>query len=422
MLDIKLLLEDPQHYESLLKRKDPEISLVVTLEIYKNYKEKNAALESAQAAMNQKAKQIGQMKQQGEEISATVEELSTLKARLGALKEEVSALEKSFNDLMSFLPNLPDPDLKVSMDPKDNEVVKEYGDKPSFPFEIKHHVEIATDLDLIDFERGAKVAGRGFPIYKGLGARLEWALLQFMIDYHIENGYEMHLLPHLAKPEALFHAAQLPKFEDQLFKIRDEDYHLYLIPTSEVVLNGMHSEEIFDPTSLPKKYVGFTPCFRREAGAHGKNERGLIRVHQFNKVEMFCFTKPEKSEEMLIEMRASAEMLLEKLGLHYRTTRLVSGDTSFVARKTYDIEVWLPGQDEYKEVSSVSNCWDFQARRSKTRFRNPDGKPEHVHTLNGSGLATSRVLVAILEQCQREDGRVEIPQVLQSYMGGLKTI
>jgi seryl-tRNA synthetase len=266
------------------------------------------------------------------------------------------------------------------------------------------------------------MSGSNWPAYRGMGARLEWALLNYMIDIHIENGFTFWLPPLLVRPETVYGSAQLPKFEDQLFKVKDEDYNLYLIPTSEASLMGLHGDEILDGEALPLRYVGYTPCFRREAGAHGSEERGLIRTHQFNKVEMFAFTRPEESADMFEEMVASAETILKGLGLPFRTMLLVTGDMSFAAAKTIDIEVWLPGQNRYYEVSSISNCTDFQARRSNTRYREKEGKPAFVHTLNGSGLATSRLMVGLLENNQRADGSVELPLILHKYLGGIKEL
>lgn len=251
-----------------------------------------------------------------------------------------------------------------------------------------------------------------------MGARLEWALLQYMIEIHIKNGFMQCIPPLLVRPNIMFGCGQLPKFDSQLFKINDPDYHLYLIPTAEAAINGLHLDEIIPTEDLPLKYMAYTPCFRREAGAAGSQERGLIRMHQFNKVEMFCFTKPEESKHVFEQMMASAEEILQGLELHYRNVLLVTGDMSFAAARTVDIEVWLPGQNRYYEVSSVSHCSDYQARRSNTRFRGEDGKTDFVHTLNGSGLATSRLMVALLENNQQADGSVHLPAILQRYLGG----
>jgi len=300
--------------------------------------------------------------------------------------------------------------------------IKSFGEKREFDFAFKNHVELNERLQLFDFKRGAKISGSGFPTYRGLGARLEWALLNYMIDIHLENGFEQWMVPHLVRQETMYASAQLPKFEKQLFKIQDEDYHLYLIPTSEVALNGLHYNEILHEEELPYKYISYTPCFRREAGAAGSSERGLIRVHQFNKVEMFCFSKPDQSSAVFDAMLQSAEIILQGLNLHYRNMLLTTGDMSFAAARTVDIEAWLPGQNRYYEVSSVSNCTDFQARRSHIRFKHKDEKPEFVHTLNGSGLATSRLMVAILENNQNSDGSVTLPIVLHKYLGGIKEL
>lgn len=290
------------------------------------------------------------------------------------------------------------------------------GRKRTFDFPFKNHLELNEKLHLFDFERAAKLSGSGWPVYIDKGARLEWSLINFMLDTHRKNGFTQVIPPLLVRPETMFGSAHLPKFESQLFKIRDEDFQLYLIPTAEAALNGLHLNEILPDTSLPKKYVAYTPCFRREAGAAGSQERGLIRTHQFNKVEMFCFTRPDESVKVFQQMLDSAEEILQGLGLHYRLMLLTTGDMSFAAAKTIDIEVWLPGQNRYYEVSSVSNCTDFQARRAQTRFRKGEEKPQYVHTLNGSGLATSRLMVALLENNQQKDGSVLVPKVLQRYL------
>jgi seryl-tRNA synthetase len=308
-------------------------------------------------------------------------------------------------------------DIPVFPGPEDNVCIKEWGEKRSFSFPFKNHVELNEKLKLFDFVRGAKISGSGWPLYTNLGARLEWALINFMLDIHRKNGFTQIMPPLLVRPETMFGSAHLPKFESQLFKIKDEDYQLYFIPTSESPLNGLHAGEILDEQQLPLKYTAYTPCFRREAGAAGSQERGLIRMHQFNKVELFCLCKPEDSPVIYQQMLDSAEEVLQGLGLHYRNMLLTTGDMSFAAAKTIDIEVWLPGQNRYYEVSSVSNCTDFQARRSETRYRSKQEKPHFIHTLNGSGLATSRLMVALLENNQQEDGSVLVPKVLHRYLG-----
>ena len=422
MLDMKWLRKDPKAVEAKLKTKDPAIDLSSILDLDEKMREILVKVESLKAERNQLSKQIGEKKRLKEDTSALMETVGGMGDAITALDHELAALDKELSHKVASLPNLPMDGSKVSPDPKDNVCIKTFGEKTTFSFPFKNHVELNDQLHLFDFKRGAKVSGSGWPVYRNMGARLEWALLNYMLDTHLDNGFEQWMIPHLVRPDIMFGSGQLPKFEKQLFQIRDDDYHLYLIPTSEVALNGLHYDEIFDAEALPVKYVCYSPCFRREAGAAGSQERGLIRVHQFNKVEMFAFTTPEQSEQMFEQMMASAEQVLQGLNIHYRNMLLVTGDMSFGAAKTVDIEVWLPGQNRYYEVSSVSNCTDFQARRSHTRFKRKEEKPELVHTLNGSGLATSRLMVALLENNQQEDGSVTLPVVLHKYMNGIKEL
>lgn len=421
MLDIKKLKQDPKLFEEKLRTKDPEISIDEAINSYDRFCETKQKLEQYQAQMNDAAKMIGEKKRKGEDASDIMSRLKTLKEAIAKYSNEVKEQESLYIDLLSRFPNLPMDDIKISLDPADNVCIKEVGMKPTFNFSFKNHVELNEKLQLFDFERGAKISGSGWPIYKNMGAKLEWALIQYMISIHLKNGFEFWLVPHLVQPEVMYGCGQLPKFKDQSYKITDKDYSLYLLPTAEAALNGLHSNEIMD-LSEPKKYISYTPCFRREAGALGANERGLIRVHQFNKVEMFSFCRPEESEKMFSEMLSSAEEILQGLGLHYRNMLLVTGDMSFPSAKTVDIEAWLPGQNRYYEVSSVSNCTDYQARRSKIRYKDENKKNQYVHTLNGSGLATSRLMVALLENNQNEDGSVTVPEVLRPYIGGVETI
>ena len=422
MLDMKWLRKDRKAVEAKLKTKDPSIDLSSIMELDEKMRDILVKVESLKAERNQLSKQIGEKKRLKEDTAELMQQVGGLGDTVTALDHELAGLEKELSFKVASLPNIPMDGSKVSPDPKDNVCIKTVGEKPEFSFPFKNHVELNEQLHLFDFKRGAKISGSGWPVYRGWGARLEWALLNYMLDVHLDNGFEQWMIPHLVRPDVMFGSGQLPKFEKQLFQIRDDDYHLYLIPTSEVALNGLHCDEIFDAEQLPQKYVCYSPCFRREAGAAGSQERGLIRVHQFNKVEMFAFTTPEQSEGMFEQMMASAEEVLQGLNLHYRNMLLVTGDMSFGAAKTVDIEVWLPGQNRYYEVSSVSNCTDFQARRSHTRFRRKEEKPELVHTLNGSGLATSRLMVALLENNQQEDGSVTLPVVLHKYMNGVKEL
>lgn len=422
MLDIKLIRKDPKAIEARLKTKDASISLDKLLQLDEDLRSYKTKAENLKALQNDHSKKIGEMKRKGEDTTALMQEVSKIGEEVRAIDPKLTALTRDFDHEIASLPNLPMDDVSVSPNPADNVIIKSVGKKPEFSFPFKNHVELNEKLNMFDFKRGAKIAGSGWPVYRGWGARLEWALINFMLAKQVENGFEMWMPPLLVRPEMEFGAGQLPKFEQQQFKIHDPDYNLYLIPTSEVPLNGLHFDEILEEESLPLRYTAYTPCFRREAGAAGSQERGLIRMHQFNKVEMFCFTKPEESAKVFDEMLRNAESVLDALELHYRSMLLVTGDMSFGAAKTVDVEVWLPGQNRYYEVSSVSNCTDYQARRSTTRFRRADGKLEFVHTLNGSGLATSRLMVAILENNQNADGSVNVPKVLQPYLGGLTVL
>lgn len=422
MLDIKLIRTDPKGVEAKLKTKDPEVSIEPVLKMDEEIRRIKNEVEQLKNQKNQNAKQVGEKKRNGEDVTDLLNAIAGVGGRIQALDEELRSLEEKLQHILACFPNLPMEEIKSSLDPNENVCIKTFGEKPTFSFTPKNHLELNEKLGLFDFKRGAKIGGTGWPCYRGLGARLEWALIQFMIDTHIANGFEMWIPPLLGRPEIMYGCAQLPKFEDQLFKLRDEDYHLYLIPTSEAVLNGLHYDEVIEEETLPLKYTAFTPCFRREAGAAGSQERGLIRTHQFNKVEMFCITRPEESEKMYEDMLKSAEEVLQALNIHYRSMLLVTGDMSFASAKTIDLEVWLPGQERYYEVSSISNCTDFQARRSKIRYKKGTEKPHLCHTLNGSGLATSRLMVGLLENNQQSDGTVVLPTVLHKYLDGMKEL
>lgn len=422
MLDIKLIRKDPKSVEAKLKTKDPTVELGPILELDESVRHLKNEVEEIKNRRNLLSKEIGEKKRAGADTSSLMKEVGGLGDQITALDHKLSEQEGKLNALLYVLPNLPDESIRVSQEVADNVVLESYLAKPQFGFPPKNHVELNEQLHLFDFKRAAKASGSNWPAYRGNGAKLEWALLNYMLDIHIENGFTFWLPPLLVRPEIALGSAHLPKFEKQLFKIHDEDHQLYLIPTSEAALMGLHNNEILDADTLPLKYVAYTPCFRREAGALGAQERGLIRMHQFNKVEMFAFTTPEQSASLFDEMIASAKEILKGLGLHFQVTELVTGDMSFAASKTHDLEVWLPGQDRYYEVSSVSLCTDFQARRSNTRYKHKEEKPEYCHTLNGSGLATSRLMVALLENNQREDGSIELPLVLHKYLNGMKEL
>lgn len=422
MIDIRLIRKDRAGIEAKLKTKDPSIDLSSLVALDHQIREGKTKVEQLKSSRNELSAKIGEMKRKGENPADLMQKVTGWAEEIHALDHQVTQLEAQFNDALARLPNIPMDDIKIAEDPKDNVNVKEVGKKPHFDFPFKNHVELNEKLNIFDFKRGAKISGTGFPTYRGLGARLEWALLNYMIEVQLKHGFEQWMLPILVREETVYGSGQLPKFANQQFKIRDEDFNLYLIPTAEVPLNALHAEEIFSEEQLPLKYTAYTPCFRREAGAAGSQERGLIRTHQFNKVEMFCFCRPEDSPRLFDEMLASAEEILQGLGLHYRNMLLCTGDMSFASARTIDIEVWLPGQNRYYEVSSVSNCTDYQSRRSNIRYRPKNEKPEFIHTLNGSGLATSRLMVALLENNQNADGSVNVPQVLQKYMSNISKL
>ncbi len=419
MLDLKLIRDHTHLVEKKLKTKDCDIDLLSILSIDKELRKAQTKSEELKAIQNKTSRLIGEKKRNNEDVSSLLKEMSTIREQISDLDAKITSLEEKRLKKLQLLPNLPMDDVPVSDDPNDNVCIKTYKEKPSFTFAFKNHLELNEKLKLFDFKASAKISGSNWPLYTNKGAELEWALLNYMIDIHRKNGFMQIMPPLLVHEDVMFGAAQLPKFADQLFYIKDEDFHLYLIPTSEVVLNGLNYDSILSVDELPLKYVSYTPCFRREAGAAGKQERGLIRTHQFNKVELFCVTTEDQSEYIFSEMVKSAEEVLEGLNIHYRNMLLVTKDMSFASAKTVDIEVYLPGQNRYYEVSSVSNCTDFQARRSKIRYKNKtDKKPHLVHTLNGSGVATSRLMVALLENNQQEDGSVVIPEVLRKYLPG----
>jgi seryl-tRNA synthetase len=409
--------------ERRLQQKDPQITLDILVALDSRYRELKTKLESLLTKRNASSKAIGEKKRLGEDLGSLMSEMGALAQQIKQDEEEFARVQTALEEQLANLPNLPIVGSPVSANPQDNVCLKTFKEKPHFAFSPKNHLQLNENLHLFDFTRAAKISGSGWPAYCNSGARLEWALINYMIDTHIKNGFVQWIPPLLVREAVMFGCGQFPKFQEQVFKLSDDDYPLYLIPTAEAALNGLHSDEILDEAHLPLKYVAYTPCFRREAGAAGSQERGLIRVHQFNKVEMFCFATPEQSPFLFDSMVESAEKILQGLNLHYRNMLLVTGDMSWSAAKTVDIEVWLPGQNRYYEVSSVSNCTDFQARRSQIRYRGgANEKTEFVHTLNGSGLATSRLMVALLENNQQADGSVLIPEVLRNYLGGMERL
>jgi len=421
MIDIKLIRENPKETEEKLRRKEPGLSLSEIIEMDEKLR---SALSEADILKNKRnvvSKEIG-ISKDNTTRTEKIKEMKEVSDRIKEYDDRIRLLEEDLYNKMAVLPNVPHDSVPVSDNPDDKVIVRQFLKKPEFSFPLKNHVEIGTDLGIFDFERGAKISQSMFPLYKGEGAQLEWALLRFMMDTLTrEKGFKLVIPPYLVNAKTMYTSGNLPKFEEQLYKCKDDE--LYLIPTSEVPMGSIHRDEILEESELPIYYCAYSACFRREAGAHGREERGLIRVHQFNKVEMFKYTTPEKSYDELEHMVATAEDMISRLGLHFRTALLVTCDISMQSAKTYDIECWLPAQGSYYEVSSCSNCEDYQARRGNIRYRPADSKKTRlVHMLNGSGLATSRLMVSLIETYQQPDGSVVIPEVLRPYMGGLEKI
>lgn len=421
MLDINLIRRDPKYVKNGLAKRGYEVDFT---ELLKWDAERHAILaenESMKAERNKLSKQIPMLKKKGEDAAPLLEKLKDMAEHVKQLDEKQSEIEKSIEEFMIALPNLPAEDV-VAGGKENNRVVYTFGKKPELPYEGKNHVDLCTSLSLIDYERGVKMGGNGYWLYTGLGAQLEWALLNYFINTHIADGYEFMLPPHMLTYECGLTAGQFPKFVDDVYRLDEEGFR-FMLPTAETALINFYRGEILEEDVLPRRLFAYTPCYRREAGAYRASERGMIRGHQFNKVEMFAYTRPEDSDAMLKELIGKACKLVEGLGLHFQLSKLAAGDCSASMATTYDVELWLPSMNEYKECSSVSNARDYQARRGNIRFRRADThRIEYVHTLNGSGLATSRVIPAIVEQFQQEDGTVLIPEVLQPYMGGRKRL
>lgn len=426
MLDIKRIKEDPNAVKAGLKAKEVDCDALIDriLELDQQRRSIIAANEARKAEQNKVSKEIPMKKKAGEDVAPIFARMAELKAQIAADDETLRTVEAEYRVKMLSLPNLPDPDLKPG-GKENNEPLRYYGEPHKFDFTPRHHVDLCTDLGLIDYERGAKLAGTGFWIYKGLGAQLEWALLNYFMECHLKDGYEMVMLPHMLEYKCGETAGQFPKFADEVYKIENptDDRMHFMLPTAETALASIYRDEILTEADLPRKFFAYTPCFRREAGSHRADERGMVRGHQFNKIEMFQYTLPEKSDEAFEELVTKAENLVKGLGFHFRTVKLAAGDCSASMARTYDIEIQIPSMNGYKEVSSVSNARDYQARRGNIRFKRAEtGKVEYVHTLNGSGLATSRIFPAMVEQNQRADGSIVVPEVLRKYLGGLEVI
>lgn len=424
MLDIKFVRENPDLVDKACEsRQNAHWDREKFFELDEERRSVIAEVEALQAARNSASKEIGQLMREGkkEEAEAKKAEVAANKERIATLDDRRDAVEKELFDLVAAIPNIPHEDVPYGKDDSDNPEVRRWGTPREFDFEPKAHWDLGPELGIIDFDRGVKLAGTRFYLLGGMGARMERALINFFIDRHNKAGFKEWWPPVITNHDSLFGTGQLPKFDEDLYHVQPD---LYLIPTAEVQLTNIHRDEVLDGSKLPLMYTAFTPCFREEAGSAGRDTRGIIRVHEFDKVEMVKFARPEDSMNQLESMVAEAELCLQTLGLPYHVVTLCTGDIGFSATKCYDIEVWLPSYNNYKEISSCSNCWDFQARRANIKYRDPSEfkGTRYVHTLNGSGLAVGRTMAAIIENYQNEDGTITVPEALRPYMGGIEVI
>ena len=422
MLDAKFVLENIDSVQNRLATRGARIDLGDFVRACGEKKDVLRRVEELRAEKNRASEEISRMKKEGTDALARIQEMRTVGDGIAALEERLAALKEEIRETLLSIPNIPHESVPVGRGAEENREERRWGRPPDFGFEPQAHWDVGERLGILDFGRAAKIAGSRFTVYMGAGALLERALIGFMIDLHTrERGFTEVLPPFMANAETLAGTGHLPKFKEDLFKL--EGYDWYLVPTAEVPLTGLYRNEILDGATLPRRFAAYTPCFRSEAGSYGKDVRGLIRQHQFNKVEMMIFSLPEASFDELELMTASAEEVLKRLGLHYRVVLLCTGDMGFASAKTYDLEVWMPGRKAFMEISSCSNCLDFQARRANIRFkRGPKTRLEYVHTLNGSGLAVGRTVSAILENFQQKDGSIVIPEALKPYMNGLERI
>jgi seryl-tRNA synthetase len=422
MLDIKYLRQNIDFVRQKMEERGQKIDFDRFLDLDAKRRDILQAVETLRNERNSVSKEIGELKKKKADASALIEKMGNVSTKIKEYDESLRVLDEEINAFVMIVPNVQHESVPMGHGSEDNTVVRTWGEKPVFNFEPKQHFELGESLNILDFARGAKITGARFTVYRGAGAAMERALVSFMLDLHVEkHGYTEVLTPFMVNAESMTGTGQLPKFKEDLFKIEGMDY--YLIPTAEVPVTNIYREEILEEDKLPIYLVAYSPCFRSEAGSYGKDTRGLIRQHQFNKVEMVKFSKPETSYDELEKLTANAEDVLEKLGIAYRTVCLCTADLGFSSAKTYDVEAWMPGQNTYREISSCSNFDDFQARRASIRFRRGDsGKVDFVHTLNGSGLAVGRTVVAILENYQQADGSVIIPEALRPYMRGLERI
>ena len=419
MIDLKFLRAEPDTVKANVKKrcKDMDREIDEILELDAARRQMTAAIEAKKAEQNAVSRKIPQIKKEGGDVAAVMAEMKALSTEIKEEDAKLAELEDKQKELLMVLPNMPDPDV-VAGGKENNAVVHVWGEKPRFDFEPKSHVDLCEAHGFIDYERGAKLGGNGAWIYRGMGARLEWALLNFFITEHLNDGYEMLLPPHMLNYTCGYTAGQFPKFADEVYWIENSTGDKkFLLPTAETALVNLHRDEVLTLDELPKKYIAYTPCYRREAGSYRSEERGMIRGHQFNKVEMVQYTTAEGSDAAFEELVGKAERLVQKLGLHYQLSKLAAGDCSYSMARTCDIEIWIPSMGIYKEVSSASNARDYQARRGNIKYRGEDGKLHFAHTLNASGLATSRVFPALVEQYQNADGSITVPEVLRPWVG-----
>jgi len=417
MLDMRFIRENPEVVEKAMEKRNMESPVEEFQKLDDKRRDLLYEAEQLKHKRNVNSDKIGELKRNGEDASDLISEMQEVSARIKELDQQVAEVETELNELLLSIPNIPHPSVPVGTGEEDNEEIRKWGEPRNFDFEYKAHWDLGEELDILDFERGGKVTGTRFTFLKGAGARLERALINFMLNLHTdEHGYKEVFPPFIANADSMTGTGQLPKFKKDMFKLEGHDY--YLIPTAEVPVTNMYRDEILDVEQLPEYLTAYSACFRAEAGAHGRDTRGIIRQHQFNKVEMVKFVKPEDSYDELEKITADAEDVLQKLELPYRVVSLCTGDLTFSSAKTYDLEVWMPAYETYREISSCSNFEDFQARRAGIRYRpEPEASTEFVHTLNGSGLAIGRTVAAILENYQNEDGTVTVPEVLRPFMG-----
>ncbi len=421
MLDLNYIRKHPEEVKKAAEGKHDHADVDRLLELDGERRGLMHESEQLRQRLNEASKEIGRLKKEGKDASAQMSEMKDVSKNIKGYEEKLRRLDGDMKEILLAIPNVPAPDVPAGEDESANERIRSWGEKRGFSYTPRPHWELGVQLDILDLERGAKISGAGFPLFKGPGARLERAMFNFMLDLHTDkHGYKEVFPPFLVNRASMIGTGQLPKLEGDMYKTAGDD--LFLIPTSEVPITNIHRDEILDHKQLPLCYTAYTPCFRREAGAHGKDTRGIIRIHQFDKVEMVKFVRPETSPDQLESLLSDAEEVLQLLELPYRVQKLCVGDLSFAAHKCYDIEAWAPGVDRWLEVSSCSNFTDFQARRANIRFRDEDGKVRFVHTLNGSGVALPRTVIALIENYQQADGSVVIPKVLRDYMGGADVI